>query len=160
MKIESMKLENYYPGVRIRTRFGGLSRGKCWGRQGAGASPTWARKDGDIVILDAPGKWIVGSNDGFNRKESDTYYVEPEPPAITDEVIAEIRATATAAEVIEACDAALEGDADARRRLSRRYAEVSAAEAVRLAAERKAARAARAQAEAAARAQTEAPKEE
>lgn len=152
IKIDSLTEENFYPGDRISTRFGGLSRGRCWGRLGTGDNVTWAPKDGSYVTLPSPGKWTVGSSDGFSRKESSTYTVVVEPATVTDEQIAEIRAATTSADVIEACDSALEGDAKSRRSLSRRYAEVSAAEKKRVAAERKAERAARAAAEASARA--------
>lgn len=153
IKIDSLKTENYYPGARIATRFGGTSRGKCWGRMGRGDSAEWAEKDDrGRVILPRPGTWTVGSDDGFRRKDQGTYVVVEEPPVVADDQIAEIRAGTTTAEVIEACDAALGGDEKALRRLSRVYAEAVAADRARLAAARKAERAARAEAEAAARA--------
>jgi hypothetical protein len=52
--------------LAVKTRFGDMSRGKCWGRNGDG---TWADKEGGTVYL-TPGEWKVGSDDGFRRKES------------------------------------------------------------------------------------------
>lgn len=62
--------------LRINTRFGGLSRGKAWGRRGSGDQVEWAEKDGGTVYL-TPGQWTVGSSDGFRRKETATdWHVE------------------------------------------------------------------------------------
>lgn len=54
-------------------RFEGLSRGKGWARLGSGGSAEWgervrkgARVEGYRV---GAGQWIVGSTDGFARKE-------------------------------------------------------------------------------------------
>jgi len=37
-------------------------------------SGTWASRDpdttADVLVLDRPGKWMVGSKDGFRRKET------------------------------------------------------------------------------------------
>lgn len=52
--------------IPIETRYGSKSRGKCWGRNADGE---WAEKDEGTVFL-TPGKWTVGSDDGFNRKEN------------------------------------------------------------------------------------------
>lgn len=54
--------------VAVGTRFGHLSRGKAWARQGSGSNAVWAKKSGGTVHL-TPGNWIVGSDDGFRRKE-------------------------------------------------------------------------------------------
>lgn len=53
--------------IAVRTRYGGLSRGKAWGRDKE--DTTWADKEGGTVLLTA-GSWRVGSSDGFSRKES------------------------------------------------------------------------------------------
>ncbi len=53
-------------GIEIKTRYGGLSRGTCYGRHADGA---WAHKSGSTVTLDRRGKWTVGSSDGFSRRE-------------------------------------------------------------------------------------------
>lgn len=56
-------------------RFEGLSRGKGWARQGTGLSARWGEKvSGGYRV--GPGKWVVGSTDGFNRKDSVTWDVE------------------------------------------------------------------------------------
>jgi len=64
--------------VRVRTRYGALSRGKCWGRLGTGRDVAWADKDRDhgVVLLDRPGVWTVGSDDGFRRNEKVPWTVE------------------------------------------------------------------------------------
>lgn len=54
--------------VAVGTRFGHLSRGKVWARQGKGAAVVWAKKSGGTVHL-TPGNWTVGSDDGYKRKE-------------------------------------------------------------------------------------------
>ena len=54
--------------VAVGTRYGHLSRGKAWARQGKGAAVVWAKKSGGTVHL-TPGNWTVGSDDGFKRKE-------------------------------------------------------------------------------------------
>ena len=54
--------------VKIYSRYGGLSRGKCWGRQGTGDAVRWADKSGSALYL-TPGRWVVGSDDGFRRKD-------------------------------------------------------------------------------------------
>lgn len=56
-------------------RFERLSRGKGWARLGKGNSVTWGERD-DEGYLVGPGKWTVGSNDGFNRKDSVSWDVK------------------------------------------------------------------------------------
>lgn len=56
-------------------RYAHTSRGKHYAKhQQSGA---WAQRPSDstddVLVLDQPGKWGVGSTDGFNRKE--WYYV-------------------------------------------------------------------------------------
>ena len=60
--------------VKIVSRYGGLSRGKCWGRQGTGDNVRWAEKDGSFLYLTL-GTWHVGSTDGFSRKDRATVTV-------------------------------------------------------------------------------------
>lgn len=60
--------------IKISTKYGHLSRGKAWARQGSGSSVTWAEKDGGTVWL-TEGKWVVGSDDGFRRSQKDTWTV-------------------------------------------------------------------------------------
>lgn len=60
--------------IPYSTRYGHHSRGKAWARQGSGSSPIWAEKNGGTVYL-TPGRWVVGSDDGFRRKEKVTVKV-------------------------------------------------------------------------------------
>jgi hypothetical protein len=60
--------------IKLTTRFGGLSRGKCWGKY----YPNQTRAKGDFVWVDkdnngnlfltGPGFYVIGSDDGFARK--------------------------------------------------------------------------------------------
>ncbi len=59
--------------LELSTRFGGCSRGKCWGKFYPGKTRAsgdfeWCEKSGGTVYLSGPGFYIVGSNDGFQRK--------------------------------------------------------------------------------------------
>lgn len=54
-------------------RFANLSRGRGWCRKGKGASAEWADADEHRV---GPGKWVVGSSDGFSRKQQTPWTVE------------------------------------------------------------------------------------
>ena len=62
--------------VEVTTRYAGLSRGKCWGRSAEGA---WADKEGSAVYLTS-GRWTVGSDDGFRRKEKTSWVVRQVGP--------------------------------------------------------------------------------
>lgn len=73
-RIAAAKKASRGASVRVSTRFGALSRGKCWARMGRGQSVEWADKDGGAVMLPA-GKWTVGSDDGFSRKEQTEWTV-------------------------------------------------------------------------------------
>jgi len=57
-------------------RFENLSRGKGWCRLGSGNNVHWADRQNDGYLADAEGDWTVGSNDGFNRKDSVSWKVE------------------------------------------------------------------------------------
>lgn len=46
-----------------------LSRGKGWCRRGKGDSATWGQSVNGGGWKVGPGKWTVGSSDGFSRKE-------------------------------------------------------------------------------------------
>jgi len=59
--------------ISIATRYGSLSRGKCWGRNKK--TDEWADKSDGTVYL-TPGRWMVGSSDGFSRKEKAAWKVE------------------------------------------------------------------------------------
>lgn len=140
--------DNYYVGVVLSTKYGNLSRGKAWGR--LDAKDKWAPKNGGSVTLDEPGEWTVGSSDGFNRKEKDSYTVLPEPPTISDEILAEIEAAnGDNAKIIEKVMAARDGETLPRRWLSRRYYEACQRKETEEKAAKKAARKAAAEAMAA-----------
>jgi len=56
-------------------KFENLSRGKGWCRQGSGSSATWGERVDNGYRVAATGKWTVGSNDGFSRKDSTMWTV-------------------------------------------------------------------------------------
>lgn len=57
-------------------RYAHLSRGKSWCRKGNGNAAEWGEKTADgRHFRVGPGRWIVGSNDGFDRKEQTTWEV-------------------------------------------------------------------------------------
>ena len=57
-------------------RYENLSRGKGWCRLGSGSSAEWATKtDSGYWSVDTPGKWTVGSTDGFKRKDQTPWTV-------------------------------------------------------------------------------------
>lgn len=76
MKSESVpKQDAIKPGetIELQTRFGGLSRGKCWGKCFPGKTrPTgefrWVEKNSGTLYLTEPGYYLVGSSDGFSRE--------------------------------------------------------------------------------------------
>lgn len=61
--------------IELVTRFGGLPRGKCWGKRYPVGSDgyvestrTWVpRRRGTLIITD-PGYYVVGSDDGFHHR--------------------------------------------------------------------------------------------
>jgi hypothetical protein len=56
-------------------RFEGLSRGRGWARKGSHANAEWGeREDGGYRV--GPGRWIVGGNDGFQRKGQTVWTVK------------------------------------------------------------------------------------
>lgn len=55
-------------------RYEGLSRGRGWARQGRGDSATWGERE-ERGYRVGPGRWTVGSSDGFDRKSSDIWTV-------------------------------------------------------------------------------------
>jgi hypothetical protein len=60
---------------KLDTRYGHLSRGRCWGKWFAGRStPTgdfeWVEKDGGtLYVPEGEGLLLYGSSDGFRRAE-------------------------------------------------------------------------------------------
>lgn len=66
--------------VKLRTRFGGLSRGRCWGKFFPGKSGPkggfeWCGKSGGTLYLTGPGYYIVGSSDGFSRQAKSEFHL-------------------------------------------------------------------------------------
>jgi hypothetical protein len=59
-------------------RYAGLSRGKHCAKHVS--SGTWAKRPEDstedVLVLDIPGKWMLHSSDGFNRKRTEYIMVE------------------------------------------------------------------------------------
>ncbi len=58
-----------------RQRLENLSRGRGWCRQGRGDKATWGEREDEGYRV-GPGKWVVGGNDGFNRKGEDHWEVK------------------------------------------------------------------------------------
>ena len=56
----------------FRGRYAHLSRGRHYAKHVETCA--WAQRPldstDDVLVLDIPGKWFVGSTDGFHRKES------------------------------------------------------------------------------------------
>lgn len=75
---EAWRVSSKPEGVRLPAgKYENLSRGKGWCRLGSGSNVTWAdRHDDGGYLANEAGKWVVGSSDGFNRKDSSTYKVE------------------------------------------------------------------------------------
>jgi hypothetical protein len=66
--------------IKLSTRFGGLSRGKCWGKFFPGkTTPTgdfeWVEKQGGTLYLTGSGYYVVGSTDGYNRKARAAFHL-------------------------------------------------------------------------------------
>jgi hypothetical protein len=55
-------------------KYGKLSRGKSWCRLGSGSSAQWINADNGHRVTE-PGKYVVGSSDGFSRKEQTPWNV-------------------------------------------------------------------------------------
>lgn len=78
--------------IELRTRFGGLSRGKCWGKFFPGSKRPvgdweWVDKTNGTLYLPAPGYYIVGSGDGFSRSAKAEFYIAPAVVAQEQEVV-------------------------------------------------------------------------
>jgi hypothetical protein len=87
--------------IELYTRFGALSRGKCWGKyfpnkKCAQGDFEWVGKAGATLHLEGPGYYIVGSSDGFSRQARAEFYLAPKAPetAIATVAIAAIAASA------------------------------------------------------------------
>lgn len=55
-------------------KYEGLSRGKGWARKGRRDSAEWGERDGNGYRV-GPGRWTVGSTDGFSRKSQAEWVV-------------------------------------------------------------------------------------
>lgn len=56
-------------------RYEHLSRGKGWARKGRGDSAEWGER-GDSGYRVGPGSWVVGSSDGYSRKDQTPWKVQ------------------------------------------------------------------------------------
>lgn len=56
-------------------RFEHTSRGRGWCRKGSGDRAAWADRAGGGYRVSEPGKWHVGSTDGYSRKDHMTWDV-------------------------------------------------------------------------------------
>lgn len=66
--------------IKLSTRFGGLSRGKCWGKYypnqtRAKGDFDWVAKSNGNLFLTGPGYYVVGSDDGFSRKARGEFHL-------------------------------------------------------------------------------------
>lgn len=55
-------------------RFEHLSRGKGWARKGRGDNAVWGERV-NTGYRCTPGTWVIGSNDGYSRKDATTWKV-------------------------------------------------------------------------------------
>lgn len=67
--------------IKLTTRFGGLSRGKCWGKyfpnqDRAKGDFEWVEKANGVLYLSGPGYYVVGSDDGFSRKARAEFHLD------------------------------------------------------------------------------------
>jgi len=62
--------------ITLPTRYGHLSRGKSWARQGQGSAATWGERDYNGALAVGTGRWLVYSSDGFRREERVNWLVE------------------------------------------------------------------------------------
>ena len=73
--------------IELSTRFGGLSRGKCWGKYYPDQTrPTgswsWVEKHDGTLYLTGPGYYVVGSSDGFSREARGSFHLAPAPAPV------------------------------------------------------------------------------
>lgn len=54
--------------IKITGQFAMCSRGRIVAKHLATAE--WGEREGSIVILDRPGRWLISQTDGFHRKET------------------------------------------------------------------------------------------
>lgn len=93
--------------ISLSTRFGNLSRGKCWGKCFVGSKKpkgdfVWVEKSGGTLLLTEPGYYVVGSDDGFQRKANGEFYLAP-PAAAEVKEEAKKQAAATVEQATADC---------------------------------------------------------
>lgn len=66
------------PTIRLpRGKYASCARGRDWCRMGRGDAITWGElDDSDSAYEVGPGKWTVGSTDGFRRTSNDMWVVK------------------------------------------------------------------------------------
>lgn len=78
-------LEVLISAVRVSTkrsiwlpqgRYAHCSRGRDWCRKGRGTSAVWGERVDDGGFRVGEGRWTVGSNDGFSRKDAVVWAVK------------------------------------------------------------------------------------
>lgn len=67
--------------IELSTRFGHLSRGRCWGKYYANKTApigdfAWVSKEGGTLFLTGPGYYVVGSSDGFSRQARNSFVLK------------------------------------------------------------------------------------
>jgi hypothetical protein len=85
-KLKPKQVKMLLEATRVNTVDGGIylplgryehcSRGKGWCRLGSGSSVTWGERTDKGYFADQVGKWVVGSDDGFSRKDKTEWKVE------------------------------------------------------------------------------------
>lgn len=78
--------------IILSTRFGGCSRGKCWGKFFPGKTRAtgdfeWVEKKNGSLVLTGVGYYVVGSNDGFSRKAQTEFQLTEEKEKTASEKI-------------------------------------------------------------------------
>lgn len=69
--------------IELTTRFGVMSRGKCWGKYFPNKTrPTgdfqWVEKHNGTLYLQGPGYYLIGSSDGFSREARAEFHLAAE----------------------------------------------------------------------------------
>lgn len=84
--------------IELNTRYGNLSRGKCWGKYyphqtRATGEFEWVEKSGGTLYLTGPGYYVTGSGDGFNRAARAEFHLAAAEEPATEEPATEEHAT-------------------------------------------------------------------
>jgi len=88
MKTENTPSETHIKAgqtIKLETRFGSLSRGKCWGKffpgqKSAKGAFEWVAKSGGTLLLEGAGYYVVGSGDGYSRQATGEFCLLPATP--------------------------------------------------------------------------------